>query len=260
MGMQFLDAFTVIQFAALFAIVTFAVYEIGFRVGRWWQRREPGEQTGPTDALVGSILALQAFLLAITMGFAAERFDTRRGLVLAEANAIGQAFLQADYLPQAEADRMKALLREYLPLRIATDDVAQIEANIERSVGLHDDMWAIARDVARSGYLPDLVSSFGDSLTQVITVNESRLSARHARVPETVLLLLIAGSGLALGMVGYSAGLNGRRGIVSAVVLVLALGAVMTLVIDLDRPQEGFLRISQQPLLDVGSWIGPPSP
>jgi MFS family permease len=34
--------------------------------------------------IVGSILALMAFLLAIAMGMAADRFDTRRGLVLQE--------------------------------------------------------------------------------------------------------------------------------------------------------------------------------
>ena len=76
-----------------------------------------------------------------------------------------------------------------------------------------------------------------------------------------MLLLLLAGSALSLGMVGYSAGLAGRRSILSAVVLVVALGAVMALVMDLDRPQEGFLRVSQQALLDVQSWIGlPPTP
>ena len=60
-------------------------------------------------------------------------------------------------------------------------------------------------------------------------------------------------------MVGYNAGLTRRRSVLSAVVMVIALGAVLTLVIDLDRPQEGFINVSQQPLLDVGQWIGPPS-
>ena len=44
-----------------------------------------------------------------------------------------------------------------------------------------------------------------------------------------------------------------------AVVLVVALGAVLMLVVDLDRPQEGFLQVSQQALLDVQQWIGLPS-
>jgi len=34
----------------LFAIITPACYQVGFRIGRWWQDREPGEQEGPTVA------------------------------------------------------------------------------------------------------------------------------------------------------------------------------------------------------------------
>ena len=61
-------------------------------------------------------------------------------------------------------------------------------------------------------------------------------------------------------MVGYSAGLAGRRSVLSAVVMVVALGAVLVLVIDLDRPQDGFLTVSQQPLIDVQRVIGAPTP
>ena len=115
--------------------------------------------------------------------------------------------------------------------------------------------------MARSGYNSDLMSSLGGSVTDLVSLNQSRVVAGvYSRVPETILLLLLAGSALSLGMVGYGAGLTGRRSVVTAVVLVVALGAVLTLVIDLDRPQEGFLRVSQQPLLDVQKWIGTPTP
>jgi hypothetical protein len=256
-----LDAIPIVPLVVLFAIITLGCYEVGFRVGRWWQDRMPGEQEGPTGVLVGSLLGLIAFLLAVTMGLAADRFDARRGLVVAEANAIGKTYLQADYLPQPATDRMRELLREYLPLRIASDDLAQVQANLQRSTELHAEMWTIAAEVARSGHSPDLVSSFGESLTEIVSLNQSRIvSGLYARVPETVLVLLLAGSVLSLGMVGYSAGLTERRSVLSALVLVVALGAVLTLVIDLDRPQEGFIRVSQQALVDVQRWIGPPSP
>ena len=261
MSGQFIDAQPIAVVIGLFVLISLVFYEVGFRAGRWWQKRMPGEQEGPTGLLVGSLLALFAFLLAVTMGMAADRFDTRRGLVVAEANAIGATYLKADYLPQPATDAMRELLREYLPLRIATGDPAQVLANVERSTELHAEMWAIAAQVARSGHSPDLVSSFGESLTEVVSLNQSRVvSGLYARVPETILLLLLAGSALSLGLVGYSAGITGQRSLVSAVVLVVALGAAMTLVIDLDRPQEGFLKVSQQALLDVQEWIGLPSP
>src|SRR5262249_41447096 len=105
----------------LFTVLTFGCFEGGFRLGVWWQARAPGEQEGPTDMLVGSLLGLMAFVLAITLGLATDRYDARRNLVVAEATAIATAYQRADYLPSAEAARLKALLRAYVPLRIVTD-------------------------------------------------------------------------------------------------------------------------------------------
>ena len=150
MTVQLLDPLPVAGVFVVFAVVTMICFEIGFRLGRWWQNRLPGEQEGPTDMLVGSLLALMAFVLAITMGMAADRFDARRGLVLAEANAIGKAYLQADYLPQPHADDMRERLREYLPLRIVAEGATDVQADIRASMQLHEEMWGIQATVARA--------------------------------------------------------------------------------------------------------------
>ena len=125
---QLLDALPIPLVFVAFAIVTLVCYEVGFRLGRWWQERTPGEQEGPTGMLVGSILALLAFLLAVTMGMASDRFDARRALVLAEANAIGTAYLRAGYLPEPASSEARELLREYVPLRIVSSDTTDIQA------------------------------------------------------------------------------------------------------------------------------------
>jgi hypothetical protein len=261
MRTQLLDPVPVLGVFLLFAIITLGFYEVGFRIGRWWQDRLPGEQEGPTDMLVGSLLALMAILLAITMGMAADRFDTRRALVMDEAAAIQAVYLQAGYLPPAEGEQVRELLREYAPLRVATNDLATIQENADLSTSIHRDMWQVTEQVIQRGYNPDVMSAFGDSMSELITLHERRLTAgMGARVPQSVLMLLLAGSALSLGMVGYSAGLAGRRSVLSAVVMVVALGAVLVLVIDLDRPQDGFVTVSQQPLIDVQRQIGAPTP
>jgi hypothetical protein len=255
---ELLDPIPIAVVFLLFGLVTLICYEAGYRLGRWWQDRTPGEQEA-TGMLVGSIVALMAFLLAVTMGMASDRFDTRRGLVLEEANAIGTTYLRAGYLPAPAADETRDLLREYVPLRIATNDRAQLQANIERSVQIQTELWAIAEELARTTDQGDLVGLYIESLNEVIDLHETRVVAGiYARVPETILLILIGGSALSLGMVGYSAGLTHRRGLISAIVLVIALGAVITLVVDLDRPRDGFLQVSQQPLLDLQQQVGPP--
>src|SRR6478735_5790981 len=213
MGIQTLDSVPVVGVFVLIVVVTLLFYEAGFRLGRWWQVRTPGEQEA-TGVLVGSIVGLLAFLLAITMGMASDRFDTRRGLVLEEANAIGTAYLRAGYLPEPASTNIRDLLREYAPLRVATSDRAQLQANIDRSAVLLNQIWAIGEDVARTTDQGDLTSLFLDSANQVIDLHEPRIVAGiYSRVPETVLLLLLVGTALSLGMVGYSAGLGLKRGV-----------------------------------------------
>jgi hypothetical protein len=244
----------------LFIVISLLCFEVGFRVGVWWQAREPGEQEGPTDLLVGSLLGLIAFILAITMGLAVDRHDARRALVVQEANAIATAYQRADYLPTADAEQLKELLRAYLPLRIV-EDPNEVPANIVKSADLAQQMWTIQARVAQTGYYSDLMSSLGESLNEIVTVSEQRIVAGvYTRVPQPITLLLLGGSALSLAMVGYSAGLKGRRSVLTASVLIVVIGVVTILVVDLDRPQEGLLNVSQQALLDVQRWIGPPTP
>jgi hypothetical protein len=260
MDAQLFDPIPVPGVFVLFAIVGLAAYEVGYRAGRWWQERTPDEAAGPTGMLVGSLLALLAFLLAVTMGMASDRFDTRRQVVLDEANAIGTVYLRAGYLPEPSASQTRDLLRQYVPLRINTPDTARLQANFARSAQIQTQLWSIAEPLARDSPAtpaPPLLALYVSSLNDLIDLGETRVNAiAYARVPETVILLLFFGAALTLGMVGYNAGLHRRRSLISAVVLVIVLGAVLTLVIDLDRPREGFLQVSQQPLIDVGKQIG----
>jgi hypothetical protein len=255
---QQFDALPIPVFFILFALISLACYEGGFRLGRWWQNREPGEQEGPTGVLVGSILALLAFLLAVTMGMASDRFDARRAIVLDEANAIGTTYLRAGYLPEPASSQIRELLREYVPLRIRTSSSDDLQGDIQKSQAILNQLWTIAEGVAKTTNQGDLVSTFIESLNDTIDLHETRVTAASARVPETVVLLLIIGSALTLGMVGFSAGLTRRRSLLTAAVLIIALGAVITIVVDLDRPREGFIQVSQQPLIDVQQQIGPP--
>jgi hypothetical protein len=255
---QFLDSVSVVGVFALIVVILLATFEIGFRVGDWYQRRKPGEQEGPTDMLVGSLLALLAFLLAVTMSMAADRFDSRRALVISEANAIGTTYLRAGFLPTADAEATRELLRAYAPLRVNVDDLAQLEANFVGSEEIHAELWAIVEPLARE-QSSDVLATYIESLNEMIDLHATRVTALvYGRVPETIILLLILGSAVTLAMVGYSAGLTGRRSPLTAVILVVALSAVLSLVVDLDRPRNGFLQVSQQPILDVVQDIGPP--
>ncbi len=253
-----LDSLPIVGVFAVLTIVAALMAEGGYRFGRWWQKRTPDEKEGPTAMIVGSLLALMGFLLAITTGMASDRFDKRRELVLAEANSVGTTYLRAGYLPEPASSEIRDLIREYVPLRISkTDDLENVRVRMARSVELHAKLWCIAEELARTTPESDVLALFIDSLNETIDLHETRVTVGvYARVPETVILLLFLGSMVTLSMVGYNAGLSLRRSSLSAVVLILVLSSVITLVVDLDRSQGGFLTVNQQPLIDLQEQIG----
>src|SRR6476660_8156724 len=162
---QILDSLPILGVFVAFAIVSLLFYEGGFKFGRWYQERTPGEQEGPTNMLVGSILALLAFLLAVTMGMASDRFDARRGVVLDEANAIGTTYLRAGYLPEPASSQIRELLREYVPLRIVATG-ANLAQDIKRSEEIQQQIWAITEEVAKTTTQGDLTSTFIEALNE----------------------------------------------------------------------------------------------
>jgi len=252
MDQQVLDPLPIWVILVLLVVAMVLVYELGFRLGVWWQERTPGEQEGPTGLLVGSLLALMAFVLAISMGMASDRFDRRRALVLEEASAIRSAYLMAGYLPDPAGERTRALLRDYTPLRLATPDLDTLTANFRRSEEIHLQLWAIVEDLVQTTENTDITALFVEAIDEIIEVHEARaIAGLHARVPETVVFLLLGGSTLTLLLVGYSAGITERRSIISAVALVVTLSVVTVLVLDIDRPRDGIISVSEQPLVDL---------
>jgi MFS family permease len=263
MPQQLLDPIPLLGVFLGFIVLSLIAFEIGFRIGVWRKAKDPDEEEGASGLLIGSLLGLLAFLLAITMGMASDRFDTRRGLVLEEATTINTAYLRAGYLPEPYQAEIRNLLREYVPLRIAPEGqaVAALAANIARSEEIHDDLWAVTESVATEVEATDITALYIESVNEIITLHAQRVTAGvFARVPDTVLLFLLI---LAIGstaMVGFGAGRAGRRNVVTATLMIVALGATFTLVVDLDRPRDGLLTVSQRPLIELQEKLGEPEP
>ena len=95
-------------------------------------------------AVVGATLGLLAFLLAFTFGMAASRYDTRKQLVLQEANAIGTTYLRAEFLQEPQRSDIRNVLREYAALRAQGVTLLMTPAVMAQSSALHDRLWADA--------------------------------------------------------------------------------------------------------------------
>jgi len=79
---------------------------------------------------------------------AASRFDTRKQLVLDEANAIGTTYLRTSMLPE-RGDEIRALLRTYVDVRLDAITSGRVQEKILQSEDIQAQLWSAATAVRR---------------------------------------------------------------------------------------------------------------
>ena len=242
-----------VAFALLAAIL--AASEAGFRLGLIAEGRIAPKATPEISAVEGGILALLGLMLGFTMSMAVTRFEARKLLVLEEANAIGTSYRRAQLLPPPESADIRNLLHQYVDLRLQYGDVDEAPARIEiirgQAARLQDEIWTRAVAYAQEDPSPVKSGLLLQSLNQTIDLESSRWMAFHNHVPATVILVNCVLALLAGAVVGFAFGLQGRRQAFSTCVFAVAITVALAVIIDLNSPQRGFIRVSQQPMVDV---------
>lgn len=90
-----------------------------------------------------------------------------------------------------------------------------------------------------------------NSLNDMIDLHEKRLSALENHVPEILFWLVCIIAIVSFGFVGYRSGLDGRRRFLSTASLALVVILVLAVILDLDRPRHGFIKIDGRSLVSV---------
>jgi len=239
-----------------------AALEIGYRLGRFVVRRDApndGEKSAVNFASAGMV-GLLAFLLGVSLSMASTRFEQRRDSVLAEANAIGTAWLRAEVAGAAEAQALRRLLRDYTELRIAAvrggGGPAEAARLNQRSGELQAELWRLALSVAERAPTPIsglLLSSLNETFDMALT-NRRNL---ESHVPPYLMRLLMTVSILTVGVVGYGFGIAGSRQLGLSLLLLAAWALAIILIIDIDRPQYGKVRVSPAALEWTLQGFGP---
>jgi hypothetical protein len=258
---MFGDALNAIPLWGLFLgtlLLVLLSIEGGFRLGGARHRQSPAEKEAPVGSMVGATLGLLAFLLAFTFGSAASRFDVKRQLLLDEANAIGTTYLRAGLLPAEHRDEVRRLLAEYVDVRLEATRTGVLDEALRRTDELHRLLWAHAESAGASDPRSEVAGLFIQSLNEVIDLHAKRITAGLRNpIPSTIWLTLYVLSALALGAMGYHGGLTGTSRSLATLVVAVAFSVVMWVIADLDRSQEGSLRVSQQALIDLRNSMTP---
>jgi hypothetical protein len=229
-------------------------------IGNWFGLRAHRANTDNTDVgtLAAASLGLLALLIAFSFSMAESRFDARRNLVLEEANAIDSTANFTLMLPAQAQQPILRLLRDYAAARIAlvvSADPAQTQRNIARSLDLQQRLWQQAIAVVAANPPMATINRFVASLNEMNSIHESRMTALRAHVPSEVTVMLIGAAMVALGFAGYNTGLAGARRRVPLFVMSATVALLIMLIVDLDRPYEGLIRVPVQALIDAAQGI-----
>ncbi|MCG6862999.1 MAG: hypothetical protein LJE70_17245 [Chromatiaceae bacterium] len=235
----------------LFWLLLLIAVEGGFWMGlRRHRRSVDAKSTVRGDVTLGSMLALLGLLLAFTYAFGLGRADMRKQAIVNEANAIGTAFLRADLGVEPGRSELRQGLLDYARTRLVYKDLfgeAQREA-VDRSLEAQSRLWPAA-ERAVQGDVPGPIQAFIlQAVNEVLDTNTVRLAVINDRIPGTVFGVLLLVAAVSLGVAAHNIGLNGtiNRWRMSAFSLILA--ALMLVILDFDRGQHGFIRVSLQPL------------
>jgi hypothetical protein len=242
--------------------LVFLAAEIGFRIGMRLPRRDHSAGKTPmTAAVVGGMLGLMAFLLAFSIGIVIAQHNGRRDVVVAEANAVGTAYLRASFLSEPDRSSTRDLLREYVEVRLAAAaDAELMESALSRSEEIHSELWSIVEDNVRQGQESAIMALFVGSINEVIDVHSLRAAAIDLRLPRMMGVVLYAATVVSFLLVGIISSSDGKRDPIAILLFALALVAVLVMIVDLDRPQQGILNVSQTALSDLLRQMTTPAP
>jgi len=259
--MENLDLFPVWAVFLGMVVVVLAAAEIGFRTGIWLQDRSsnPGE-TRMTGSMVGGMLGLIGFLMAFSIGIAINQHGERKSMMVNEANAIITAWLRAGFLPEPDSLSLRRLLREYAQMRLdAANQLIELPVAIVQSEKMHHQMWQVVENNVKQGNQSDVMEGLVESVNQVINVHLLRITAATKRLPSILGVILFGTTTLSFLLVGVASSSDRKRDTSAIFLFALAFVAVLMMMVDLDRPQEGILTVSQAAMTDVIRQMGPVS-
>src|SRR5262249_49920649 len=156
-----------------------AVYVGGSLRKRTAQLRQ--DERHDFDTVRATTMTLLALIIGFSFAMAVSRYDQRRTLEEAEANAIGTEYLRAGLLPGELGAQTKQLLRNYLRLRIAfyENDDARVDGETATTQA---ELWNLVLEAAARQPTP-IVALATSGMNDVLNSQGYTLAAWRNRIP-----------------------------------------------------------------------------
>lgn len=247
-----------------FGAVLFVAQAAALAGGRWWgtRRANAANTSEGSGVLIGGMLGLLGFVLALTLSHAGARFEERRQGALAEANAIGTAWLRAHAIAHPKGIEIAAQLEDYAKLRLsfvqAGTDIGPIMEIHRRTGALQSDIWRNLSAITQERSDP-IAAQLMVALNETFDRSTAERFAFALAIPPQILWLITVLPLAAMAALGFHLGLRGDAQRMLPIVLIAMLTSVSTLILDLGSPRLGNIRPSAAAYeWTISGFAGPP--
>jgi hypothetical protein len=239
---------------ALSLVVLWFSEWIGVSCRRRWSLKE--EQRDDFSLIVSATLTLLGLIIGFTFSMAISRYDQRKDYEEAEANAIGTEYVRADFLPAADAAKVRALLVDYLDQRILfyeTRGDGQLRQLNATTGHLEAELWSAVRTPAAAQSSP-VIALAVSGMNDVLNSQGYTQAAWWNRIPGSAWGLMAAIAICSNGLIGY--GMRSAKANASLLlVLPLVVSISFFLIADIDSPNRGMIRVSPQNLISLAQSL-----
>jgi hypothetical protein len=241
-------------------VVSVLVQVLAAHVGRligWMKHGLGQDEREDFSTLQTASLTLLGLIIGFSFSMAVSRYDQRKNLEEAEANAIGTEYVRADLLPPEDTPKVHELLRRYTDLRVSFYSARgeqQLQQINDETAKVQAQLWATILPAAAKQSLSPVVALIISGMNDVLNSQGYTQAAWWNRIPIAAwgLMGLIAVSCNVL--VGYGAH---RRSIYLLLILPTIVSISFFLIADIDSPRGGVIRVLPQNLIAQAQSMKP---
>jgi hypothetical protein len=249
----------VLRFPILVFALSLAVLWLSVWIGVFLRKRRrilEEDERQDFGTIMSAILTLLGLIIGFSFSMAIYRYDQRKDLEEAEANAIGTEYVRADFLPASDAAKVRSLLRDYVDQRIAyyaTRDDQQLMQIDVATTRLATDLWSAVQvpTAARNTFMDTVVAT---GMNDVLNSRGFTQAAWWNRIPNAAWGLMVTIAICCSLLIGYGAR-AGKARTTLLLVLPLIVSISFFLIADIDSPRGGTVRVQPQNLIDLAQSL-----
>lgn len=231
----------------------------GQRYGLYTKTKAGQINESPVGSVVGAALGLLAFMLAFTFQIVDNRYNSRKELLLDEVTAIRTTYLQSGLIPEPYKTASRKLLIKYTDLRvdfIKNVSPKKLENLKTGSQTVLDSLWHYSEALASQDRSSEAYSLYISSVNELNEIYNKRVTFTFEyRIPIAILWVLLIVSFASMFLLGFQFGISGKKYNTLAVFISAIFASVMFLILALDRPETGLIRLNQTPILTLNKQL-----